>query len=91
MTSLKTLGMIIIREIAVYRFVILDPRTPKFTKLLLLFTIFYALIPIDLIPDFIQIFGLLDDAVVIPLLVIAGLQLIPKEVLKDCRRKAQND
>ena len=89
--KLRALGKIFIREIAVYRLLISDPRTPKITKLLLVFTIFYALIPIDLIPDFIQIFGLLDDAVVIPLLVIAGLQLIPKEVLKDCRRKAQND
>ena len=86
--KLRALGRILIREIAVYRYVILDPRTPKITKLLLLFTIFYALIPVDLIPDFINILGLLDDIVIVPLLVIVGLQLIPKEVLKDCRKKA---
>lgn len=88
--KLRAVGKIFIREIAVYRLVISNSRTPKITKLLLAFTIFYALIPIDLIPDFINILGLLDDAVIIPLLVIAGLQLIPKEVLKDCRRKVHS-
>ena len=89
--KLRTLGKIFIREIAVYRLLISDPRTPKITKLLLAFTIFYALIPIDLIPDFINILGLLDDAVIFPLLVIAGLQLIPKNVREDCRKKAQSE
>ena len=89
--KLRTSRKIFIREFTVYRLLISDPRTPKITKLLLAFTVFYALVPIDLIPDFIQILGILDDAVIIPLLVIAGLQLIPKEVLKDCRKKAQSE
>jgi len=49
-----------------------DPRTPWPARLLALLVAAYALSPIDLIPDFIPVIGLLDDAVLIP----AGLWLI---------------
>ena len=49
----------------------------------------YAASPIDIIPDFIPFFGMLDDIVVIA----AGLwlvrRLIPDEVMAECREKAR--
>lgn len=42
--------------------------------------------PIDLIPDGIPVLGYLDDLVVIPLLVLAGLRLVPEDVREECRR-----
>ena len=49
-----------------------DPRTPWHVRLLALLIAAYALSPIDLIPDFIPVLGLVDDAVLIP----AGIWLI---------------
>jgi len=48
----------------------------------------YALSPIDLIPDFIPVLGLLDDLIIVPLGVLAVLALIPDEVLAEHRARA---
>ncbi|MHA3841177.1 YkvA family protein [Sphingomonas aestuarii] len=53
-----------------------DPRTPLRAKLVGLLIAAYALSPIDLIPDFIPILGLLDEAVLIP----AGVWLFERLV-----------
>ncbi|HMA64109.1 MAG: YkvA family protein [Fibrobacterota bacterium] len=47
------------REITTLYFALRDPRTPFVSKLLILLTVAYALSPIDLIPDFIPVLGLL--------------------------------
>lgn len=49
-----------------------DPRTPWPARLLCLLISAYALSPIDLIPDFIPVIGLVDDALLIP----AGIWLV---------------
>jgi uncharacterized membrane protein YkvA (DUF1232 family) len=51
-----------------------DPRTPWLARMLCLLIAAYALSPIDLIPDFIPVLGLVDDALLIP----AGIWLIGK-------------
>ena len=51
-----------------------DPRTPWAARLLCLLIAAYAFSPIDLIPDFIPVIGLLDDALLIP----AGLWLVAR-------------
>lgn len=49
-----------------------DPRTPWPARLLCLLIAAYALSPIDLVPDFIPVLGLLDDALIVP----AGIWLV---------------
>ncbi len=61
-----------------------DNDTPWYAKLLVGFTVGYAFSPIDLIPDFIPILGVLDDALILPLLVWLSWRMIPKEVLTRC-------
>jgi uncharacterized membrane protein YkvA (DUF1232 family) len=53
-----------------------DPRTPWTARLVGLLVAAYALSPIDLIPDFVPVLGLVDDAILIP----AGLWLFERLV-----------
>lgn len=49
----------------------------------------YALSPIDLVPDFIPVLGLLDDAVLIPAGVWLFAKLVPAELLAEHRATAE--
>ena len=89
--SLKSIAKTLKRELKTYRLVISDKRTPRLAKLTLGLAIGYALMPFDIIPDFIPIIGHIDDAVIIPLLIIIALKMIPKEVIEDCRKKVETE
>lgn len=67
-----------------------DPRTPWPARLVALGVAAYALSPIDLIPDFIPVLGLLDDLVIVPLGLMLVLRLLPAEVLAVARAKAEH-
>jgi uncharacterized membrane protein YkvA (DUF1232 family) len=64
------------------------PKVAWYAKVIIALTIGYALSPIDLIPDFIPVFGYLDDLVIVPVGVALSIKLIPKAVLKECRQQA---
>lgn len=67
-----------------------DSRTPLKAKILIGITVGYLLSPIDLIPDFIPVLGLLDDLIIVPLLITASIKLIPSIVLSDAREEVKN-
>lgn len=64
-----------------------DPEVPLPARVFGLIIAAYALSPIDLIPDFIPVLGLLDDAILIPLGVWLFLKMVPDEVY--ARHKAE--
>ena len=66
-----------------------DPRVPWYAKALAALVAAYALSPIDLIPDFIPVLGLLDDALLLPLGIWAAVKLIPQDVMAEHRRAAE--
>ena len=78
------------RELAVYRLVLSDRRTPWLAKLLLGAAVGYLLLPLDIIPDFIPVLGYLDDAILVSLLVGLAIKMIPPQILQDSRRKGFN-
>ena len=56
------------------------PQTPKPAKWVAIFVLAYALSPIDLIPDFIPVLGLIDDLILVPLGVALAVRLTPKDL-----------
>lgn len=68
-----------------------DKRTPFLAKLLIGITIGYLLSPVDLIPDFIPVLGLLDDLIIVPALILLSIKLIPAIVLNEAREIARSN
>jgi uncharacterized membrane protein YkvA (DUF1232 family) len=62
-----------------------------YKKAFLLLILIYAVSPIDLIPDFIPILGMLDDIMLIPLGIIIAVKIIPKDIWEECKRTAENE
>lgn len=87
----KSFSKRIKREIAVYRLLLSDERTPKSAKILLGLAIGYFFLPIDLIPDFIPVIGHVDDAIIIPSLILVALKIIPKELQEECRKRIEDE
>ena len=65
-----------------------DPRVPWYAKAVAGAVAAYALSPIDLIPDFIPIFGYLDDLVIVPLGILLAVKLVPSELMAEFRAEA---
>ncbi|MAS81969.1 MAG: hypothetical protein CMF45_04710 [Legionellales bacterium] len=55
-------------------------HTLCYAKVILTLTLAYITSPIDLIPDFIPIIGLLDEIILIPIVYRYVTELIPEEV-----------
>lgn len=65
-----------------------DPRVSLYVKLLALVVSAYALSPVDLIPDFIPVFGYLDDLIIVPLGIWMVVSLIPEWIVAELRAEA---
>ena len=65
-----------------------DPRVPLAAKWLAAAVAAYALSPIDLIPDFIPILGLLDDLFIVPAGIWLVVRLIPAPLMAEFRAEA---
>ena len=65
-----------------------DPRVPWYAKALAVCLAAYAVSPIDLIPDFIPILGLVDELVLLPLGILLVVKMIPADVMAEQRARA---
>ena len=65
------------------------PQTPLVAKIFAVLVVAYAFSPIDLIPDFIPVLGLLDELLLLPLGIWLTLKLVPPDVAAVCRQQAQ--
>jgi uncharacterized membrane protein YkvA (DUF1232 family) len=68
-----------------------QPQTPWHAKLVVAAVVAYALSPIDLIPDFVPVVGLMDDLVVVPLGIALAVKLVPPAVMAECRARARGE
>jgi len=76
------------REVTALWIAARDRRTPWAAKAVAGAVAAYALSPIDLIPDFIPVLGLLDDAILVPLGIALAVRMIPAELMAEFREEA---
>ena len=76
------------RQLTALWIMLKDPRAPLGPKVLTFALLAYALSPIDLIPDFIPVLGLLDDLILLPLGVALVIWLVPAWLWQDMLAKA---
>lgn len=67
-----------------------DERTPWYAKAIVLLAVAYVISPIDIIPDFIPVIGLLDEIIVISIAYKIVIKLIPNEVKVDAMTKQED-
>ncbi|MBW0145725.1 YkvA family protein [Sphingomicrobium clamense] len=65
-----------------------DRRVKLAPKLVAAMAAAYAFSPLDLIPDFIPVLGLVDDLIIVPLGLWVTLKMIPDDLVADLREKA---
>lgn len=75
------------RDVLALRLAASDSRVSPGAKLLALLVAAYALSPIDLIPDFIPVLGLLDDLLLVPAGIWLVLRLIDPQVIAELRQR----
>ena len=77
------------QEVIALWFAYRHPDTPWYARAFAALVVAYAFSPIDLIPDFIPILGLLDDALLVPLGIWVAVKLIPPHVYAAAREQAR--
>ena len=87
--SITTWAKRIKRDAVMLWFAQKHPDTPFLAKAISVFTVAYALSPIDLIPDFIPVLGYVDDALLLPALIWLAVRLLPAHVVQECRAQAE--
>jgi uncharacterized membrane protein YkvA (DUF1232 family) len=88
MTRLREWADRLVAEVATLWFCARHPRTPLVAKAIAVAVVAYAFSPIDFIPDFIPVIGLLDDLLLLPIGVWIVLKLVPEDVMMECRGQA---
>ncbi len=64
-----------------------DPDVPWYAKFLVGLIVAYIISPIDIIPDFIPVLGLLDEAILVPIGIGLALKLMPEQVMEKYREE----
>ncbi len=88
MSSLNAWAKALKRDVMTLWFAMKHPHTPWHARAFAAILTAYALSPIDLIPDFIPVFGYLDDLIIVPVGVWLLIQIVPNQVLIDARAQA---
>ena len=68
-------------------FALRHPAAPKWLKVGTALIVLYVLSPIDLIPDFIPLLGVMDDVVLVPLAIRFLLKRLPAELAQATARR----
>jgi len=69
--------------LVLFRRLLADARVPRRQKILIVGLVAYLAMPFDLVPDFIPVVGLLDDALVVALVLRRVLRAGGPELLRE--------
>lgn len=90
-TLAKRIGGLRFRQkLALGRAIFTDPRVPRWSRALAVALTLYLAMPLDIVPDFIPVIGLLDDLLIV--LVAGGLLIrsIPNHVLEEHLKRLED-
>lgn len=90
LARLKSWARLLKSDVVTLWFAYRHPQTPRTAKILAVLVVAYAFSPIDLIPDFIPVLGLLDDVILLPVGIWLTLKLLPAPLVAECRQQAQS-
>lgn len=85
---LKRQAQLLKRDAYALYLAVRSPDVPWYTKAIGVIVVGYLLSPLDLIPDFIPVLGLIDDLLIVPAGIALVVRLIPPPVLERCRAQA---
>jgi uncharacterized membrane protein YkvA (DUF1232 family) len=88
--NLKSRAKQLKKQIVIVYLAYMHKDVKWYKKVFLLLILVYATSPIDLIPDFIPVLGMLDDIILIPLGVFIAIKIIPQSVWEECKFNAEN-
>lgn len=89
MSKLKEKADIINEKIGAVFIAMHRDDTPLYAKIACGMCVYYALSPIDLVPDFIPVLGYLDDFIILPFLMWLSVKLMPEDILNECTEQAK--
>jgi uncharacterized membrane protein YkvA (DUF1232 family) len=87
--TLRRWARLLKSDVVMLWFAYRHPQTPLYAKIFAVLVVAYAFSPIDLIPDFIPVIGLLDDALLLPIGIWLAVKMVPAPVVAECRQQAQ--
>lgn len=71
-------------------FALTHPKVAFPVKMMIIMTLAYVLSPIDLIPDFIPVLGILDDILIVSVNLWLIMKLIPHDVRKELSKQSHD-
>lgn len=88
LARLRAWARVVRRDVLALWIAAREPRTPWAARALGAVIAAYALSPVDLIPDVIPVLGLLDEAILLPGLILLAIRLIPPTLMAEFRTEA---
>ena len=85
MLRIREAAKSLMRDARLFIRMLADPRSPVVARVIALFAMLYVIFPFDLIPDYVPIYGLVDDIIVVAIAIVAIWRLIPPEVVEQFR------
>lgn len=83
----KNIGTKLIYNVLILYYITQSPDVSKEDKLLIYGGLGYFILPIDLIPDFIPVFGYMDDMSVLTYIIYKVFSLITPEIQEQAKKK----
>lgn len=85
---MPSLAALRVRLLALWK-LLRHPETPWPVRAVAVLVFAYAVSPIDLVPDFIPVLGLVDDLLLLPLGLWLVVRLAPRELWQRCLAEAE--